>query len=445
MFWSVIGRILWARKVIVATATACAVAGGVYVTLTAEKNYEASARVMLNIDKPDPVTGMKVGKRDIEPYLQSQLSFIRDFQVIGRAVEALGWLDDPEILQAYQSRGGGDSRELVVWLAQSVSESVRTNLVEDSNIIEIRYLGSTPELAGLGAGAIRDAYIAGSIEERRRSAMEDAENAATRAEQLRRTLQELQARKYAVERETGVILTPRGVDMDDETLTALAAPDRKAGQAAPIIMQSPSLSRALMTVDQELAQAQATLGPNHPTLVQLRAARAGLATRADAEARAGGGVVAAVVANERAKQAQFEQARERVLNQRQDALRLRLIQDQINLKGKAYEELVKQIANLRQLTTSTESGLTPVGDVDIENKPAFPVPALTVGGPAGLGLLGGILIALLVEMFDLRVRTRAGLATAAPVPVLGAFPSLDAARAKPKRAFRLRRLKPAAA
>lgn len=445
MFWSVIGRILWARKLIIGIATACAIAGGIYITLTAEPTYEARSRVMLNVYKPDPVTGMKIGKRDIDPYLQSQLNFITDFQVIGRAIQELGWLDDPEIIESYQSRPSGDQREMVVWLAQSVAQSVRTSLVEDSNIIEIRYLGSSPELARLGAGAIRDAYIAGSIDDRRQSAVADADSQAIRAEQLRRTLEALLSRKREIERETGVILTAKGNDMDTETLASLAAPIPTVAKTAPIVMQSPTLGRALSQLDQELVQAEATLGPKHPALLQLKASRAGLAARASAEANSAGGVAAAVIANERAKAALFDQVRLKVLNQRQDELRLRLVQDQINLKAKAYEELVKQIANLRQLSTATESGLTPVGEVSVDDKPDFPLPALTIGGPAFIGLVGGILIALLVELFDLRVRTQAGLKTAAPVPVLGSFPALTERPARPRRKFGLRRLKPSAA
>src|SRR5688500_17459564 len=182
MFWFTIGRILWARRLIVLIVTLCALAGGAIVAATADRQYDATARVMLNIYKPDPITGFRLGRRQIDPYIESQLSFIRDVQVVLPAVEAVGWLDDPEILEPYNARPAGDQRPLPLWLAQTVAAALSTSVVEGSNIIEIRYRGSSPELSALVAGAVRDAYIAGNINERRMSAQADADAQAARAQ-----------------------------------------------------------------------------------------------------------------------------------------------------------------------------------------------------------------------------------------------------------------------
>lgn len=447
MFWLTVGRILWARRLIVAVVTLGALSGGAILVTTADRQYDATARVMLNIYKPDPITGAKLGRRDIDPYLETQLNFIRDVQVVAPAVEAVGWLDDPEILAMYNNRPAADQRSLQIWLAQSVAAALSTSLVEGSNIIEIRYRGSSPELAALVAGAVRDAYIAGNIAERRRSAEADAASQAERAERLQHDLVQLQARKYAMEQQTGVLLNPRGADLDSERLLALAQPPPKGAFGSAILARPATLRGQLTQIDMELAQASQALGANHPRLVELRSLRNVMAARADAEERQAGGVAGVVVAGERAKAAAFNSQRERVLSQRQDALRLRLIQDQINLKAKALESVLERVAYLRQLTTSTESGLTSIGDVKAVPGVAYPNVALIFGGTGAIGLLAGIITALLVEMFNLRVRTVAGLRTAAPIPVLGVMPAIrdQPARARRRRAWPLRKLKPASA
>ena len=119
---------------------------------------------------------------------------------------------------------------------------------------------------------------------------------------------------------------------------------------------------------------------------------------------------------------------------------------QINLKAKALEASLKQVAYLRQLTTTTESGLTSMGDVKNVPGVAFPNTALILGGTGGLGFVAGVIAALLTEMFNLRVRTLGGLRTAAPIPVLGSIPALrDPPVKRQRRRIRLRKLKPAAA
>lgn len=447
MFWLTVGRILRARWLIIAIVTLGALAGGAIVVVTADRQYDATARVMLNIYKPDPITGFRLGRREIDPYLESQLNFIRDIQVVAPAVEAVGWLDDPDILAMYNSRPAGDQRPLLIWLAQSVAAALDTSLVEGSNIVEIRYRGSSPELAALVAGAVRDAYIAGSINERRRGAEADAASQAERAERLRRELVALQVRKFAMEQQTGVLLNARGADLDSERLLALAQPP-PPGVLGSLVMARPATLRGqLDQIDVELAQASQALGPNHPRLVEMRSMRNQLAVRAAAEEREAGGVGAIVTANERSKAAAFDSQRERVLSQRQDALRLRLIQDQINLKVKALDDALERVANYRTLTTSTESGLTSIGDVKEVPGVAYPSMALIFGGTGGLGLIAGIMTALLVEMFNLRVRTLAGLRTAASTPVLAVMPAIrdQPARAKRRRPQRSSKLKPATA
>lgn len=443
MFWSVVGRILWARRLIVAVVWLGSLAGGAIVVASATPLYDARARVMLNITRPDPVTGGTVGKKSIDPYLQTQLNLVRDYQVVGPAIEAVGWLDNPDVIAAYNARPPTDRRSLPLWLAQAVIASLQTSLVEGSNIIEIRYRGESRELAELVAGSVRDAYIAANIRQRRESAAEDADRQSERAAALRAELERLQAQKRALEAETGVMLSASGVDLESERLLALSSPQVTA-PPEPIVSGSRSVQRALNQVDLELLQAEATLGPNHPGLIELRSTRATLASQAAAEARAGSGVAAAVVAREGAKQAALDTQRDRVLSQRQNVLRVRLVQDQINLKARALEQATKQVAAMRQLATLVESGLTPVGQVESEPTPAFPNLPLVLGGTGGIGLFAGIVIALLVEMLNLRVRTRAGLRVATNLPVLGSVSPLRERPNRPvRRGFRLRRLRPA--
>lgn len=111
-----------------------------------------------------------------------------------------------------------------------------------------------------------------------------------------------------------------------------------------------------------------------------------------------------------------------MLSQRQDVLRLRLVQDQINLKADAYNQAIKRVADLRQSAAVTESGITPIGEVEAEERQAYPNPVLVLGGTGGIGLVMGTLLAFLVEALNLKIRTIPTLRVILPAPVLGVVP-----------------------
>src|SRR6185369_15883806 len=105
MFWTVLGRILWAQRAIVLITTLCRLAGGAYVILTVQPSYDATARVIMNnITTPSPVSGMVVSTRTVDAYVRTQIGMIRDVQVVAPALEAIGWMDDPNMISAYSSR-----------------------------------------------------------------------------------------------------------------------------------------------------------------------------------------------------------------------------------------------------------------------------------------------------------------------------------------------------
>jgi succinoglycan biosynthesis transport protein ExoP len=451
MFWTVLGRILWAQRAIVLITVLCCLAGGTYIVLTVTPSYDATARVVMNnITKADPALGMVVSTKTVDAYVRTQISMIRDVQVVAPALESIGWMDDPNMISAYGSRPANDTRDYPTWLAQRIIPGLQAYPVEDSNMLEIRFRAPSRDLAKLVVGAIRDAYITSTVADRRAGAEGDANFQSARAEALRVELVALQAKQAELARKTGILWQPGVGDLDTRRLSELAAPQRPgAGFNEDIFQAKPSPARAaLVEIDSQIARAAQTLGPNHPRLAQLRRMRETLAQQAKQEADVGESVRAAVAAQARAQAAVLAAQTAKVLSQSKDRSEVQLLQDQIDAKTQAYGDTLKRVAASRQMANTIESGLTPVGEPEALPDPAFPNKALIFGGTGGFGLVAGVLLALLTELLNLRIRTPAGLASAAPVPLLGAVPRLhDAAPAKASRKIRLRRrkLKPAAA
>lgn len=453
MFWTVLGRILWAQRAIVLISVICCLAGGACVVVVVTPSYDATARVMMNnIIEPDPTLGMVVSTRTVDAYVQTQIGMIRDVQVVAPALEAIGWMDDPSMISAYSARPPEDTRDYPTWLAQRVIPGLQAYPVEDSNMLEIRFRAPSRDLAKLVVGAVRDAYITSTVGDRRAGAEADANFQSNRAEGLRQELIDLQTKQAELARRTGILWQQGVGDLDSRRLSQLAAPPRLSGNdlVGDIYQAKPSPARAaLVELDSQISQAAETLGPNHPRLAQLRRARELIAQQAKQEADVGESVRAAVAAQARTQAAVLAAQTEKVLSQGKDRSEIQLVQDQIDAKTQAYANTLKRVAGARQMASTIESGLTSVGEPEALPDPAFPNKALIFGGTGAFGLVAGVLLALLTELLNLRIRTPAGLAAAAAaVPLLGAMPRVrDASPAKRSRQFRLRpgKLKPATA
>ncbi|PZQ55156.1 MAG: hypothetical protein DI570_22460 [Phenylobacterium zucineum] len=407
-------EVLWARREIVLVSTVCALIGGAAVVLTSAPRYQASARVILDYIKPDPITGEYVSNKQAQAYVNTQMQTIRDFQVAVPAAEALGLLDNIDLQTAYSSIPGADPDDFPRWVARRIIGSTGVRMVPETNIIEILNSSTSADGAGQYVDAIRSAYIQSSVEVKRRGAASGAENLAVQAKFESDAIAKLEHAKRELEDVHGVLPA-----YDASRLMELVAEVRPL--YVQQVSQLPSAER-LATVELQLAEATKTLGPNHPRLLALRRTRDALAVQLQQERSAAAGVGQGAAAVERARQSEIDSQKEKVLSGRQVALEMRLINEQIARRSETLLGLNQRIADLRELTALQQVNLVPFGDVKVIQTPVFPNPALILGGTGILGAALGGLLALLIEFMNRRVRKPAHLEVAMGVPVLGALP-----------------------
>src|SRR5438045_1825208 len=98
-------RILWARRLIIIGATlSCLIGAGVLIKVS-QPRWTGTARVMLNLLKPDPVTNTFMGGPMAKTYFATQQALITDPAVAGKVAEDLGWFSDPGMIRGYRNRG----------------------------------------------------------------------------------------------------------------------------------------------------------------------------------------------------------------------------------------------------------------------------------------------------------------------------------------------------
>jgi uncharacterized protein involved in exopolysaccharide biosynthesis len=394
-------RILWARKLLILGTALFCLAGGLTAIMVVPPRWKGQADVYLNLIKPDPVTGEVIGQA-ARSYVATQVKLISDYGVTGLAVDKLGWLSDPEFIRQYQRRSGAETQDFRRWLAQIIASGTDAGIPDGSNILAITYTGPNPEAAKAIADAVRQAYLDVSVAFKRADANKNADWYAQQSAQLKNELIKAQAEVATFERENDIVMQDGDTDLDSARLVALATQADGVGGGN-------SLEGQLAEADAQIRQAQETLGPNHPQLQALRARRASLQALAaqGLSARSAGSGTSRVAA-----------AKAAVIGNRDKLARLKILQSDVAVRQEQYNKAVAREADFRQQAAIVDAGVTPLGAAYVPQTPSYPNKPLIIGGSLGLGLALGMLIALLTELLDRRVRSPEDLTAALGLPVL---------------------------
>jgi uncharacterized protein involved in exopolysaccharide biosynthesis len=405
MLFTYIGRVLWARRLVVLVATLASLAGGALMLLTTPKGYDAKNRVQLDLVKTDPITGFHLNSKYADAYIQAQMQQIQDFQVAAVAAERLGWLDNPDLQAQYASLPSGTAQDFTHWVAARVSQGTYVRSVDGTNLLEIRFRAVSPQVASLVAAEVRNAYVSNLSNSEAESARVALPKVQTLVAEAGARLTELQANKAAFEHQTGIVLLDGAslIDTDTRLLRNLA---RRVPTKLP--KEQPDLPSSaaarLVALDDAIAEASRSMGPNNPQLIELRRKRDATAQQVQASRPTARDAAEIETASQRELAGQIESQRAKVLSQSERRVQLRLLQDEINRQQTRYDKAAENLAHLQQMSAGGGGNVTPIGITETSDKPSYPNDPLVLGGATALGLAAGILLAFLVEMSSRLVR-----------------------------------------
>jgi polysaccharide biosynthesis transport protein len=410
-------RILWAWRWLTAVATLSCLAGAAIVVLVVPPRWEGHSRVMLNLMKPDPVTGQVVSPDSTDSYVATQLQLILDSSVAARAVDQMGWLSDPALIKAYAGRSKKDTRDFRHWLAEQVIEHTKVSQLWGSNIIDITYTAATQDSARRIADAVRTAYLDTSLDSRQETAVSNANWFADQVNQLKAKLDAAQSAQAAFERDNGIVMQDDKTDVDTARLRAFATQAAVPPVVAVAPMSSPA-SIQLAQVDAQIAQDSQALGPNNPQLQQLRAQRGSLAALVAQDQAAARAAAAAAAGGAGALDRAIASQKSRVIAQSDKLAKLTQLQSQVDILRDQYNKAVASEADLRQQAAVVDTGLEALGPAVASRFPVFPNKSLIAIGSLGLGLGTGVLASLLAELLGRRIRGVEDLTSAIDAPLL---------------------------
>lgn len=416
-------RILWAYRLLIVVSTVICTAAGIATVQLVQPRYVAQSRVMLDVIKPDPVTGQVMATAFLRAYTKTQIELVKDLLIAKRAVADLGWEKDPIFQKAYRERSRSQQNlDFTRWAAESIMRGADAKMIEASNVLEISFKSSSAERAKLVSDSLRKAYIDTTLQSRRDAAGRNADWYENQAKKTKAILFEAELEKAAYERENGILLQEDKVDIDSARLAALAT-QGGVPMMTPAITGSPPSAAELAQVESTLADAARTLGPNHPQLLALRSRRESLRKQVEQERNTSSVNAGAAMNAARAATGLLDAQKDKVLSQRSKVERLRLMQDEIDLRREQYSKAVARAADLRQESEIAEAGVIPLGNANTPRTPEFPKKGLMIGSSivGGVGL--GILVGLLLELFGRRIRSGDDLKSAIDAPLLAVIRS----------------------
>ncbi len=436
-------RILWARKSwIAATVALFGVLASIALVLVPKK-YTATASIVVNSRSDDPLRA----SQSVAPTLATQIDIIKRPRVARRVVSDLQLDADPAAREAWQQATGG-AGDFPMWLAGGLLGGVSVApATSDSSVIDVQYTSKDPVYSAKMANAFAAAFVATTIEMRTTPARQYVTFFDERLAELRKRLEDAQAKLSGFEQRTGLVNAAGKSDVENARLNELStqlamaqgqladASSRQGGlrgnaSASPEVMQNPviqQLKGQLASQQVKVKELSLRLGPNHPEFIRARAEQGELQARLNAET----GQVAASLGTAGRVSAQrvaelrsaLDTQRERVLALGQQRNQADVLEKDVESARRAYDAVLQ-----RQSQTMLESQAQQ-GDVSLLDRattPArysWPNTPLVLAAALAAGALLGALLALGKEYFSPLVRSTQDLVYYTGLPVLAVIPS----------------------
>ena len=450
--------------VLLALLTTVMVAGGVL--LFVPGRYDAVATASIDPGNVDPISEMSTGLGAMGLIQGNILSLVSSQRVSVDVVKRLNLTDSPAVQANFRKSGSFGRESIEEWMAAGLVKNVDPKFILGTNVLSIKYKSGDPNQAALIANAFLAATIDGSVAMKAAEADQTARWFAPQLDELRKELDAARAALRDFQTKTNMV-APSATGGDRETTEYMAiAQELTNAQAGLTALQSrltsgstdlsndPSdpdlqilsgLKEKLSTAEADVAAAKGTLGANNPKMLAQQANMATLRKQiADATEKMRVhlkdriATVQTQIASLEKEQAKAQkslidiQAQRDRLGQLERDVAFRA--DQLNARERAAEQAKLQSKLTFSDMTVLDKAFPPVD-------PAFPKPfiVMPVGIAAGLGL--GLILALLAEAADRRVRFPVDLEYAAPAPFLGSLGS--AGRSKPRLGAPRRSLRPA--
>ena len=421
------------------------------VSVLLPKKYTAVASVVIDV-KPDPLSAVLYNGGANPGLMQTQIDIIQSDRVAFRVVKNLKLAENPTIRAQWQEATQGEGT-IEQWLSESFQKNMDVKPGRESNVINVTYQAPDPRFAAALANAFVDAYMQTSLELKVDPAKQYSSFFDQRTKDARDALELAQSKVSAFQKEKGIIASDERLDVENTRLNDLSTQlvavqaltsesgsrQNAATGASADRMQEVLNSAVIGGMKTDLARGEAHLqelsaryGDNHPAVVEQKANNAELRSRIDNETRK---ITSGVGVSNSINQQRLAELRASLDAQRAKILQMKAVRDEGSVLVRdaenaqhAYDLIVQRMNQANLESQATQSNLSVLTSAVPPTQPSSPKIVLNGIVAIFVGLLLGVGVALMLELFDRRVRSNDDVALAIGVPVLGTIPQPNAKR-----------------
>ena len=431
--------ILWRRGWVTVLTFLSTLAVAFGVLLFVPGRYDAIATATLDPGGASPVNGA-MDRSAVALAQGNMLELIKSQRLAVDVVKRLNLTANPQVQENFRRSASFGRESIDDWMASGIMGGVDPKFAFGANVLAIKYKSGDPNQAA----TIANAYLAATIDATIAMKVASAEQTSLWFDpQIEALRKEFQKAREAFEAFQAKSNLTGGVDTEFGTLaninTQLASAragltvlqsrltsdniNLAADPGDPDLQTLEGLRTKVESLQTEMEAGRASLGANNPRMVQAQASVGALRKQiVDATGKMHQHLEQRIALQEteiqklEVAQAEAQKAliaaqaqRDRLGELQQDAS-FRL--EQMN----AREREAAQIDFQRKLTFADVAILDRAVP---PTQPAFPKPAIVIPVAIGAGLALGLILALLAEMLDRRIRFPADLEFATSRPMLG--------------------------
>jgi succinoglycan biosynthesis transport protein ExoP len=444
--------ILRARYRIALLALLLTVAAALGVSLLTHKTYKATTSLVLNYKGSDPVTGQAMASQLLPGYMATQIEIVGSMSVALKVVDALKLAQGELVKQRFLDATGGEGN-LRNWLAAGLLAKLDVLPAHESSVLQISYIGREPQLAANVANAFASAYQQTSVQLKVEPSQRTSVYFNEQVKVLRDKLEIAQQRLSKYQQDNGIVSTDKSLDVESVRLNELSSQAVAAqGQAmeasarqrqaqgssaaqSPDVANNPliqNLKLGLGNAESKFSEVAQRLDENHPQYQSAKAEVDKLRADLNAQIKLTSN---AVSANATIMQQRGNEAGAALQGQKNKVLRMNRTRDELTVLGKEVDSAQRAYDTVAQRLT-----LTNIEAQANQSDVAVLTPALAPLKPFGpklllnilIGLVAGVLLgiggAVMLELFDRRVRSARDLRDTAGLAVLGIIKSAPGAR-----------------
>jgi polysaccharide biosynthesis transport protein len=440
--------ILWRRGWIVALAFLTAVSVAAAVLYFVPGRYDATATASIDPSGLDPVSATPGGSATAIGLMQgNMLQLVSSQRVALDVVKRLNLTANPRVQGDYRNSASFGRESIDDWMAESILKNVDPKFNMGTNVLSIKYKTGDPNQAALIANAFLASTIDATISMKAASGDQTARWFAPQLDDMRKELETARAALEGYQKETNLVAPTAAADTESSALMTISQ-ELSNSRASVTVMQSRLASndtnlatdpsdpdlQSLATLKDKLLTAQTavesvknSLGANNPKMVSEAANIAALKKQiADATDRMREHLKARIAQTQdqvvklEASQAAAQKALIAAQAQRN---RLGELEHDVGFRLEQLNGQEKMAAQARLQSKLTFADIAVLDKAAPPIDPAFPKPMIVIPVAVAAGLALGLILALLGEMTDRRVRNPNDLKFAASAPILGVIPA----------------------